>query len=169
MRFLKAVPAVALVAIAGAPASALAYDEGRRPAQYEAKHEGCKTRACDRRVTERAKRRAVHRRYRHCNTWRCVRRADRRAARRARGAKWRTVRPFNVKLNRIAYCESGMRWHIATGNGFYGGLQFTLSTWASVGGRGMPHYNTPLEQKFRAVLVFKRRRSWADWPVCGFR
>jgi hypothetical protein len=82
--------------------------------------------------------------------------------------KWRVVRPFNWKLNRIAWCESTGRWHIATGNGFYGGLQFTLGTWYSVGGRGMPHLNSVLEQKYRAVKVYKRRGSWADWPVCGY-
>ncbi len=36
--------------------------------------------------------------------------------------------------DRIAQCESGGRWHINTGNGYYGGLQFSYSTWLSVGG-----------------------------------
>lgn len=79
------------------------------------------------------------------------------------------VAPYDAKLNRIAYCESTDRWYLDTGNGFYGGLQFTLSTWWSVGGRGYPNYNSELEQKYRAVLVYKRRGSWADWPVCGYR
>jgi hypothetical protein len=83
--------------------------------------------------------------------------------------RWKAVKPWNGKLNRIARCESGMRWHIATGNGFYGGLQFSLSTWWSVGGRGMPHTHTALEQKYRAVKVFHRRGGWGDWPVCGWR
>jgi transglycosylase-like protein len=82
--------------------------------------------------------------------------------------RWTVVRPYNAKLDRIADCESSGRWFIATGNGFYGGLQFTLQTWWSVGGRGMPHRNSILEQKYRAVKVFLRRGSWADWPVCGF-
>lgn len=86
-----------------------------------------------------------------------------------RDGRWRIVRPLNAKLNRIAYCESSMRWHINTGNGFFGGLQFTRPTWRSVGGRGLPHWWSALEQKFRAVKVYKRRGSWADWPVCGFR
>ena len=30
--------------------------------------------------------------------------------------------------NRLANCESGKRWHINTGNGYYGGLQFSYST-----------------------------------------
>src|SRR4051812_16281946 len=87
----------------------------------------------------------------------------------AEASRKSVVRPYNAKLNRIASCESGRRWNIATGNGFFGGLQFTLGTWRSVGGRGMPHRNSALEQKYRAVKVFKRRGSWADWPVCGFR
>lgn len=84
-------------------------------------------------------------------------------------SRWATVRPYNAKLNRIAYCESTGRWHLNTGNGFYGGLQFTLGTWWSVGGRGMPHFASVLEQKYRAVKVFKRRGNWGDWPVCGYR
>ncbi len=40
----------------------------------------------------------------------------------------------------IAFCESTNRWDINTGNGFYGGLQFTLSSWQAVGGQGYPHH-----------------------------
>lgn len=36
--------------------------------------------------------------------------------------------------DRIARCESGGNWHINTGNGYYGGLQFNYATWLSVGG-----------------------------------
>jgi hypothetical protein len=158
-----------IVAVAAALPGMMFADTGRKPGEYEAKYPYCNTRSCDQRAKERSKRNRIHKRYPHCNTWRCVRKSDRRAVRRAHARTWNVVRPFNGKLNRIASCESGGRWHIATGNGFFGGLQFTLGTWASVGGQGMPHLNTPLEQKYRAVLVFKRRGSWADWPVCGFR
>jgi transglycosylase-like protein len=82
--------------------------------------------------------------------------------------RWQVVKPYNGKLNRIAWCESRRRWHLNTGNGFFGGLQFTLGTWRSVGGRGYPHRQSRLEQKFRAVKVYKRRGSWGDWPVCGY-
>src|SRR4051794_41440497 len=34
----------------------------------------------------------------------------------------------------VAQCESGGNWHINTGNGYYGGLQFTQGTWANYGG-----------------------------------
>jgi hypothetical protein len=81
--------------------------------------------------------------------------------------RWRVVKPYNAKLERMAMCESTKRWFIATGNGFYGGLQFTLSTWWSVGGRGYPHQNSKLEQKYRAVKLIQRA-GYGPWPVCGF-
>lgn len=86
----------------------------------------------------------------------------------AKRTRWKVVKPYNAKLERMARCESGGRWHIATGNGFFGGLQFTYSTWRSVGGRGMPHRNSELEQKYRAVKLI-RRAGYGPWPVCGYR
>src|SRR4029077_20207582 len=80
--------------------------------------------------------------------------------------RWDAVRPYNAKLERMAWCESRGRWWIATGNGFYGGLQFDAQTWRSVGGRGLPHWHSKLEQKYRAALLI-RRRGFAPWPVCG--
>lgn len=84
------------------------------------------------------------------------------------GYRWKVVKPYNAKLERMARCESGGRWYINTGNGFYGGLQFTFSTWRSVGGRGYPHHNSRLEQKYRAVKLIKRA-GYGPWPICGFR
>ena len=84
----------------------------------------------------------------------------------AQSSRWDAVRPYNAKLNRMAWCESRQRWHIATGNGYYGGLQFDYRTWHSVGGRGYPHWHNALEQKYRAVLLI-RRRGFSPWPVCG--
>ena len=73
--------------------------------------------------------------------------------------RWEVVRPYNTKLERMAYCETKYngraRWFLNSGNGYYGGLQFDLSTWKSVGGRGYPHRNSKLEQKFRAVKLIK--------------
>lgn len=76
------------------------------------------------------------------------------------------VRPYDAKLNRMAYCESTNRWYLDTGNGFYGGLQFDLGTWRTVGGSGYPNQNSELEQKYRAVILIKRR-GYEPWPVCG--
>lgn len=77
------------------------------------------------------------------------------------------VRPHRARLMRIAACESGRRWHIATGNGFYGGLQFTLSSWHAAGGSGYPHHHTRLEQLYRAVRLM-RLQGWGAWPVCAY-
>lgn len=81
--------------------------------------------------------------------------------------RWKVVQPYNEKLERIASCESHGRWFINTGNGYYGGLQFAMSTWTSVGGRGYPHQNSKLEQKYRAVMLIKRR-GYGPWPICGY-
>lgn len=78
----------------------------------------------------------------------------------------KAVRPYRAWIARTAACESGGRWHIATGNGFYGGLQFTLPSWRAVGGRGMPHHASRLEQEFRAVRLLHIQGAGA-WPVCG--
>lgn len=83
----------------------------------------------------------------------------------------KVVRPYNAKLDRMAYCESTSRWYLDTGNGFYGGLQFSLGTWYAIGGRGLPNQNSELEQKYRAVLWHNRIGTWvtsAGWPQCGY-
>lgn len=82
------------------------------------------------------------------------------------------VAPYNAKLNRMAYCESTDRWNLDTGNGDYGGLQFSLSTWYAAGGKGYPNQNSELEQKYRAVIWHNTIGTWvtsAGWPVCGYR
>jgi hypothetical protein len=103
--------------------------------------------------------------YPGCNTERCVRRMQRRGHARTLRRWQRTVAPHNAYLTRIARCESELRWHISTGNGFYGGLQFTLRSWQAAGGSGYPHHATPLEQKYRAVRL-SRLQGWGAWPVC---
>jgi hypothetical protein len=85
-------------------------------------------------------------------------------------ARWKVVQPYNAKLERMALCETQMdgraRWFLNSHNGYYGGLQFDLSTWHSVGGKGYPHKNSKLEQKFRAVKLI-RKRGYRPWPRCG--
>lgn len=66
----------------------------------------------------------------------------------------------------LAACESGGNWAIDTGNGFYGGLQFTLSSWQAVGGSGYPNEASPSEQIMRAELL-QARQGWGAWPVCS--
>ena len=90
------------------------------------------------------------------------------AAADARVNRWRVIEPHNAKLERIALCESGGRWWINTGNGYFGGLQFDAQTWRSVGGRGLPHWHPRIEQKYRGALLIKRR-GYQPWPICGAR
>lgn len=66
----------------------------------------------------------------------------------------------------VASCESGGNWGINTGNGYYGGLQFTLATWQSVGGQGYPHQNSAHEQALRAEIL-RQRSGLGQWPQCG--
>ncbi len=66
----------------------------------------------------------------------------------------------------LAACESGGNWAINTGNGFYGGLQFSLSSWAGVGGSGYPNQASRDEQIARAEIL-KSRQGWGAWPACS--
>lgn len=77
-----------------------------------------------------------------------------------------TVRPYRRWLRATRECESRGNYHANTGNGFSGAYQFLPSTWRAVGGRGMPHQATELEQDYRAVVLL-RRAGAGQWPVCG--
>lgn len=67
--------------------------------------------------------------------------------------------------DRIAKCESGGNWSTSTGNGYYGGLQFTVSSWRAVGGKGMPNHASKSEQIARAKIL-QSRQGWGAWPAC---
>jgi LysM repeat protein len=76
-----------------------------------------------------------------------------------------------VNWSAIAACESGGNWGADTGNGFYGGLQFTEQTWlANGGGRYASSANlaTPAQQIAVAQNVLASQGIGA-WPVCGAR
>ena len=66
----------------------------------------------------------------------------------------------------LARCESGGNWTINTGNGFYGGLQFTTASWQAVGGSGMPNQASREEQIVRGQLL-QARGGWGNWPACS--
>jgi LysM repeat protein len=74
----------------------------------------------------------------------------------------------SVNWDAIAQCESGGNWHINTGNGFYGGLQFTLSTWAANGGSGNPA-NASRSEQIRVAENVLASQGIGAWPVCGPR
>jgi peptidoglycan hydrolase-like protein with peptidoglycan-binding domain len=62
----------------------------------------------------------------------------------------------------LRICESSNRYDIDTGNGYFGAYQFSLSTWASVGGTGKPSDAKPAEQDYRALMLY-RKRGWSPW------
>ncbi|MGY1692474.1 LysM peptidoglycan-binding domain-containing protein [Geodermatophilus sp. SYSU D01105] len=69
----------------------------------------------------------------------------------------------------VAECESGGDWSINTGNGYYGGLQFSQSTWAGYGGTDLaPRADlaTPAQQVEIAEKVLAGQGIGA-WPTCG--
>lgn len=72
--------------------------------------------------------------------------------------------PANRVWERLAQCESGGRWHIS--GAYYGGLQFSLSTWHSVGGNGYPNKASKAEQIKRGKIL-QRRDGWGAWPSCS--
>ena len=76
-----------------------------------------------------------------------------------------TVTVDNVWLD-LAACESSGNWGIDTGNGYYGGLQFTLSSWRLAGGVGKPNEAHPMEQIARADYL-QRVQGWQAWPMCA--
>ena len=76
-----------------------------------------------------------------------------------------TVMVDNIWLQ-LAACESSGDWGINTGNGYFGGLQFTLSSWRAVGGAGFPHHAHPMEQIARADYL-QRIQGWQAWPMCA--
>ncbi|MBF6273143.1 transglycosylase [Nocardia sp. 852002-20019_SCH5090214] len=66
----------------------------------------------------------------------------------------------------VAQCEASGNWGADTGNGFYGGLQFTQSTWNANGGSGNPANASRAEQIRVAENVLASQGPGA-WPVCG--
>lgn len=73
--------------------------------------------------------------------------------------------------DRIAQCESGGNWHINTGNGYYGGLQFTVGTWRSYGGaKYAPTADrASREQQIAIATKVQHASGWGAWPVCASR
>jgi hypothetical protein len=73
--------------------------------------------------------------------------------------------------DRIAQCESGGNWQINTGNGYYGGLQFSAGTWRAYGGaKYAPTANlASREQQIAIATKVQRASGWGAWPVCSGR
>jgi uncharacterized protein YabE (DUF348 family) len=74
----------------------------------------------------------------------------------------------NSVWDKIAQCESGGNWHINTGNGYYGGLQFSAATWHSVGGPGLPHEHSR-ETQIKYAKILQQRSGWGQWGCAHAR
>lgn len=73
--------------------------------------------------------------------------------------------------DRVAQCESGGRWDIATGNGFFGGLQFAPTTWTGFGG-GEFAKTANLATREQQIVVAERvlaKQTWTAWPQCSIK
>jgi hypothetical protein len=69
--------------------------------------------------------------------------------------------------DRLAQCESGGNWHINTGNGYYGGLQFSLGTWHAYGGTGLPSQHSRETQIAVATKLRNASGGYGAWPACA--
>ena len=75
----------------------------------------------------------------------------------------------SVNWDAIAQCESSGNWHINTGNGYYGGLQFSQSTWAGYGGKQYAA-RADLASRSQQIAVAEKvldGQGIGAWPVCG--
>ena len=74
-----------------------------------------------------------------------------------------------AQWDQVAACESGGNWQINTGNGYYGGLQFSAGTWTGHGGGA---YAPTADQASKAQQIEIAEKVLASqgagaWPNCG--
>ena len=75
----------------------------------------------------------------------------------------------SVNWDAIAQCESSGNWQINTGNGYYGGLQFTQSTWNGYGGQKYAS-RADLASRSEQIAIAEKvldGQGIGAWPVCG--
>ncbi|GAA1652407.1 resuscitation-promoting factor protein RpfA [Actinoplanes couchii] len=85
------------------------------------------------------------------------------------GASPASAAARQVNWDVVAKCESGGRWNINTGNGYYGGLQFSRSTWKSNGG-GKYASTADKASKAEQITIANKihaKRGLSPWPTCG--
>ncbi|MGW6935071.1 transglycosylase family protein [Lentzea sp. NPDC054927] len=66
----------------------------------------------------------------------------------------------------LAQCEASGNWATNTGNGYYGGLQFTQQTWNAYGGQGNPA-NASREQQIAVAERVLAGQGRNAWPACS--
>ena len=82
-----------------------------------------------------------------------------------------TAHADSVNWDAIAQCESGGNWSINTGNGYYGGLQFSRGTWLGYGG-GTYAPTANLASRSQQIAIAEKTlagQGIGAWPVCGKR
>lgn len=81
-----------------------------------------------------------------------------------------TIAPTSDRVriwDRLAECESTSRWNVNTGNGYYGGLQFSQNSWEFVGGTGRPH-EASKEVQIEMAERLLSKQGWNAWPKCSY-
>lgn len=80
--------------------------------------------------------------------------------------RWHAPRPFLRAVLCLHHYEGS--WDSNTGNGYFGGLQFRLSTWYRAGGVGYPHLWSPREQIYRCWRIYLQDgRSFREWGTAS--
>lgn len=79
--------------------------------------------------------------------------------------------PTDSIWDQLAFCESGGRWDINTGNGYYGGLQFSAPTWNTASkavGLDIPYAHLATrEEQIMAATWLQAKSGWGQWPACS--
>jgi hypothetical protein len=77
--------------------------------------------------------------------------------------------PDDSVWDRLAWCESRGNWAMNSGNGFYGGIQFMLSTWLNMGGGQYAYYphEATREQQIEVASRLQAQYGWGQWPACS--
>jgi len=73
----------------------------------------------------------------------------------------------NSVWDHLAQCEAGGNWATNTGNGYYGGLQFSLGTWQAYGGSGLPSNASRETQIAIATKIRNASGGYGAWPACA--
>jgi len=73
----------------------------------------------------------------------------------------------NSVWDHLAQCEAGGNWATNTGNGYYGGLQFSLGTWQAYGGSGLPSNASRTTQIAIATKIRNASGGYGAWPACA--
>lgn len=78
-----------------------------------------------------------------------------------------TANAAPVNWDALAQCEASGNWGANTGNGYYGGLQFTQQTWNAYGGQGNPANASREQQIAVAERVAAGQGLNNAWPACS--